>query len=122
MGRRIYENLKKAMVFILAVHIPIVGMSLNPRVLKWPLALLPVHILFLELIIDPACTIIFEMERGAEGLMSSTGRTTWMNPYLAGIVILAVSFRGWACWRLYLPCMPSALAAAWEKMRPAWWF
>ena len=62
MGRRIYDNLKKAMSFIFAVHIPIAGMSLVPVLFKWPLALLPVHIVFLELIIDPACSVVFEME------------------------------------------------------------
>jgi Ca2+-transporting ATPase len=61
-GRRIYDNLKKAMTFIFSVHIPIAGMSLIPVLFKWPLALLPVHILFLELIIDPACSVVFEME------------------------------------------------------------
>jgi Ca2+-transporting ATPase len=69
MGRRIFENLKKAMAFIYAVHIPIAGMSLIPVLLGWPLALLPVHILFLELIIDPACTFVFEMEADEPDIM-----------------------------------------------------
>ena len=64
MGRRIFDNLKKAMTFIFSVHLPIAGMSLIPVLLNWPLALLPVHILFLELIIDPACTVVFEGEAG----------------------------------------------------------
>jgi P-type Ca2+ transporter type 2C len=62
MGRRIFDNLKKAMAYILAVHIPIAGMSLIPVLLKWPLVLLPVHIAFLHLIIDPACSVVFEAE------------------------------------------------------------
>ena len=61
-GRRIFDNLKKAMTFIFSVHIPIAGMSLAPVFFGWPLALMPVHILFLELIIDPACSVVFEME------------------------------------------------------------
>ncbi len=69
MGRRIFDNLKKAMAFIFSVHIPIAGMSLLPVLLKWPLALMPVHILFLELIIDPACTVIFEMEGDEKDVM-----------------------------------------------------
>jgi Ca2+-transporting ATPase len=69
MGRRIYENLKKAMSFIFAVHIPIAGMSLVPVLFKWPLALLPVHIVFLELIIDPACSVVFEMETEETDIM-----------------------------------------------------
>jgi len=69
MGRRIYDNLKKAMGFIFSVHIPIAGMSLLPVLLNWPLALLPVHVLFLELIIDPACTVVFEMESDEADIM-----------------------------------------------------
>ncbi len=63
MGRRIFDNLKKAMAYILAIHIPIAGMSLLPVLFNWPLVLLPVHIVFLELIIDPACSIVFEAEK-----------------------------------------------------------
>jgi P-type Ca2+ transporter type 2C len=62
LGRRIFDNLKKAMAYIFAVHVPIAGMSLLPVLMRWPLALLPVHIVFLELIIDPACSIVFEAE------------------------------------------------------------
>jgi Ca2+-transporting ATPase len=68
-GRRIFDNLKKAVTFIFSVHLPIAGMSLIPVLLKWPLALLPVHILFLELIIDPACSVVFEMEDEEKGIM-----------------------------------------------------
>jgi Ca2+-transporting ATPase len=63
MGRRIFDNLKKAMSYILAIHLPIAGISLLPVLLNWPLVLLPVHIVFLELIIDPACSIVFEAEK-----------------------------------------------------------
>jgi Ca2+-transporting ATPase len=62
MGRRIFDNIKKAMAYIFAIHVPIAGMSLIPVLFKWPLVLLPVHIVFLELIIDPACSVVFEME------------------------------------------------------------
>lgn len=61
-GRRIFDNLTKAVAFVIAVHIPIIGMSLLPVIFSWPLLLLPVHILFLQLIIDPACSLVFEME------------------------------------------------------------
>ena len=54
MGRRIFDNIRKAMAFVLAVHIPIAGLTLISVLLGWPLILLPVHIVFLELIIDPA--------------------------------------------------------------------
>jgi Ca2+-transporting ATPase len=74
MGRRIYDNLKKAMTFIFSVHIPIAGMSLLPVMLGWPLVLLPVHIVFLELIIDPACSVVFEMEDEEEDVMKRPPR------------------------------------------------
>jgi len=63
LGRRIYDNIKKAIVFTLAVHVPIAGLSIVPILLPaWPLLLLPVHIAFLELIIDPSCSLVFEAE------------------------------------------------------------
>lgn len=62
-GRGVFDNLRKAMSYIIAVHVPIFGMSLIPVfVADWPLVLLPVQIAFLELIIDPACSIVFESE------------------------------------------------------------
>jgi Ca2+-transporting ATPase len=66
LGRRIYDNIRKAVGFIVAVHVPIAGLSMIPVFVPgWPLLLLPVHIVFLELIIDPACSLVFEAE-GAE--------------------------------------------------------
>jgi Ca2+-transporting ATPase len=63
LGRRIFDNIRKAVVFILAVHVPIAGLSMIPVFFSgWPLLLLPVHIVFLELIIDPSCSLIFEAE------------------------------------------------------------
>jgi Ca2+-transporting ATPase len=62
LGRRIFDNLRKAASFLLAVHVPIAGLSVLPVLVGWPLILLPVHIVFLELIIDPACSIAFESE------------------------------------------------------------
>lgn len=75
MGRRIYDNLKKAMMYILAVHIPIAGLSLIPVLMKWPLILFPVHIVFLELIIDPACTLIFEADKDDSSVMKRNPRS-----------------------------------------------
>ncbi len=62
MGRRIFDNLRKAMSYVLAIHVPIAGMALLPVLFGWPLVLMPVHIVFLELIIDPASSIVFEAE------------------------------------------------------------
>jgi Ca2+-transporting ATPase len=63
LGRRIFDNLKKAMAYIISVHIPIAGIALIPVLCGWPVILYPVHILFLELIIDPACSVVFEQEK-----------------------------------------------------------
>jgi Ca2+-transporting ATPase len=73
-GRRIFDNLQKAMTFIFSVHLPIAGMSLIPVFLGMPLALMPVHILFLELIIDPACSVVFEMEDEEKNIMERPPR------------------------------------------------
>lgn len=75
-GRRIYDNLKKAMAYILAVHVPIAGMSLIPVILKTPLVLLPMHIVFLELVIDPACSLVFEAEKEEADVMKRPPRTS----------------------------------------------
>lgn len=69
LGRRVADNLRKAMAFVVAVHVPIVGMSLLPVLLGWPLMLTPVHIVLLELIIDPACSIVFEAEGEEDDVM-----------------------------------------------------
>ncbi len=61
-GRRVFANLRKAIVFVVAVHVPIVGLSIVPVLFGWPMLLMPVHILFLQLIIDPACSVVFEAE------------------------------------------------------------
>lgn len=68
-GRRIFDNLRKALGFIVAVHVPIAGVALVPLLLGMPLLLLPVHVVLLELVIDPACSIVFEAEPAEPGLM-----------------------------------------------------
>ncbi|MFY9810452.1 cation-translocating P-type ATPase [Aquabacterium sp.] len=62
LGRRIDDNLRKGMAFVLAVHVPIAGLSLLPLLFGLPLLFMPVHIAFLELIIDPVCSVVFEAE------------------------------------------------------------
>ncbi|HEY9832092.1 MAG TPA: cation-translocating P-type ATPase [Stenomitos sp.] len=74
LGRRIFDNLKKAMAYTLAVHVPIAGMSLIPVLFKWPLVLLPIHIAFLHLIIDPACSVVFEAEPEEANVMNRPPR------------------------------------------------
>jgi Ca2+-transporting ATPase len=69
LGRRIYDNLRKAMGFILAVHVPIAGLALLPLVLGMPIVFSPIHIAFLEMVIDPVCTLVFEAETEEDDVM-----------------------------------------------------
>lgn len=62
MGRTIYDNIRRAARYIIAVHIPITGLALLPLLLDAPLILLPLHVVFLEMIVDPACSVVFERE------------------------------------------------------------
>ena len=99
LGRRIADNLRKAMAYILAVHVPIVGLALVPVLLQWPLILTPVHIVFLELIIDPACSIVFEAEDAEPDSMTRAPRdpnaplfdrrTLWLS-LLQGMSVLLI--------------------------------
>jgi Ca2+-transporting ATPase len=73
-GRLIYDNIRKAMAYVFALHVPIIGISLVPALLGWPLVLLPVHFLFLELVIDPACSVAFEAEPPESDLMKRPPR------------------------------------------------
>ena len=75
LGRRIFDNLRKAITFVVAIHVPIIGLSLIPVALGWPLVLMPVHILFLQLIIDPACSIVFEAEPEEANIMARPPRS-----------------------------------------------
>ena len=71
MGRRIFDNLQKAFGYTFAIHVPIAGLSLIPILLgNFPMILWPVHIVFLELIIDPACSIVFEAEKEELNIMN----------------------------------------------------
>jgi Ca2+-transporting ATPase len=69
LGRRIYENLRNAFGYIVAVHLPIAGVSLAAPLLGWGALLAPAHVVFLELVIDPACSIVFEMEPASDDVM-----------------------------------------------------
>ncbi|HEX7953765.1 MAG TPA: cation-translocating P-type ATPase [Burkholderiales bacterium] len=62
LGRRIYDNIRHAMAYLIAVHVPTAGMAVLPLLFGWPLVFAPVHIVFLEFVIDPACSIAFEAE------------------------------------------------------------
>lgn len=91
LGRRIYDNLKRAMGYVIAVHMPIAGLSLFLPFFHLPIVLLPAHIAFLELIIDPACSTVFEAEPEEEDIMSRPPRSLKQkifDPRLLGISAL----------------------------------
>lgn len=74
-GRKIFDNLQKAMSYIIAIHIPIIGLVLLPAFFpSLPILLMPLHIVFLELIIDPVCAIAFESEQEERNIMSQPPR------------------------------------------------
>ncbi len=100
LGRRIYDNLRKAISFILAVHVPIAGLALMPLLFGLPLLFGPVHIAFLEMVIDPVCSLVFEAEQDEEGVMDRPPRRpaeplfsgpTILWSLLQGVLVLAVS-------------------------------
>ena len=74
LGRRIYDNIRKAMAFIFAVHVPIAGLALLPLILGLPILFGPVHIALLEMIIDPVCALVFEAEREEDDIMQRSPR------------------------------------------------
>ncbi len=97
LGRRIYRNIRNAMRYIISVHVPTVGMAFLPLAFGWPLVLFPVHVVFLEFIIDPACAIVFEAEAADERSMRQPPRDpakpmfdvrTVGESLLAGIAVL----------------------------------
>ncbi len=69
LGRRIYDNLTNAVRYVFAVHVPIAGLAVLPVIFNWPILLMPLHIVFFELIVDPACSIAFEAEAEEPGIM-----------------------------------------------------
>jgi P-type Ca2+ transporter type 2C len=86
-GRRIYDNIYIATRFIFAVHVPIIALALGPVLFHWPLLLLPVHIVLFELLIDPACSVIFEAEPEADDIMRRAPRPSSASPFSAENVL-----------------------------------
>jgi len=100
-GRRIYDNLRQAFVFLFSFHLPIIGLAVLPLLFGQPLIFLPIHIIFLELICDPSSVIGFEKEKARHNLMLEKPRSineplvnpgSWGKIFLQGGVILAVAF------------------------------
>jgi Ca2+-transporting ATPase len=95
LGRRIYANLRRAMSYVLAVHVPIAGMALLPLLFGWPLLFSPAHIVFLELIINPTCSIVFEAEHSELGAMRRPPRDS-RAPLFDGATIFTCLIQGGA--------------------------
>ena len=93
-GRRIFDNLRKAMAYIVSVHIPIALLSLVPVLFRWEeLLLFPVHIVFLELIIDPTCSVVFENEPAEKHIMDRKPRNS-KEPLFGAKTLLISSLQG----------------------------
>ena len=89
LGRRIYDNMRKAIQYIVAVHIPIAGLAVLPLVLGLPAMLTPIQIAFLEMVIDPACSIVFESEPAEADIMRR-------RPRDPAAPLLSTRLAGWA--------------------------
>ena len=95
-GRGIFDNLRKAMSYLIAVHIHIVGMAVIPLFFpSWPLVLMPLQISFLELIIDPTCSILFEMEEIDPKVMDQPPRKVGSSMFNRRALLIAL-FQGLA--------------------------
>ena len=91
LGRRIYDNLRKTIEYIIAVHIPIAGLAILPLLLGLPLMLIPIHIAFLEMVINPACSIVFEAEAAEHNVMQRPPRKPKSPLVLRKRVIWAIT-------------------------------
>jgi len=91
LGRRIYDNLRKAMGFIFAVHVPIAGLALLPLISGLPIIFSPIHIAFLEMVIDPVCTLVFESETEEDDIMRRPPRAPDAPLFSTRLILWSVS-------------------------------
>ena len=89
-GRRIDGNVRKAMRFTFAVHVPIIALVLGPTLLKWPTLLMPVHIVLLQLLIDPTCAVVLEAEPEDSNTMERPPRPVSDSPFAMGPLVYSV--------------------------------
>ncbi len=94
LGRRIYDNIRKAMGFIFAVHVPIAGLAVSPLLLDLPLLLGPIQIALLEMIIDPVCALVFEAEREESRIMRRPPRDPAERLFSVRLVLPSVLYGG----------------------------
>ncbi|GGD87975.1 ATPase [Tsuneonella deserti] len=107
LGRRIYDNIRKAAVFIFAVHLPIAGLAIAPLLLGWPIILGPVLIALLEMVIDPVCSLGFEAEpadddvlarppRAQDSPLVTRGMAIWAAAQGSAALALVLALGAWA--------------------------
>jgi len=112
LGRRIYDNIRKAMAFIFAVHVPLAGLALLPLMFGMPILFGPIHIALIEMIIDPVCALVFEAERGEDDIMKRRPR----NPEQP---LFGLRMIGWSVFQgglTFLPLAGMYLIATWYQM------
>jgi Ca2+-transporting ATPase len=90
LGRRIYDNIRHAMSYIIAVHVLIGGMGLLPVLFGWPLLLFPLHVMFLEFVIDPTCSLVFESDAEAGNIMRRPPRSATAKLFSRPVLLQSV--------------------------------
>jgi len=90
LGRRIYANIRNAVSYLLAVHVPTAAMAFIPLAFGWPLAFYPVHIVFFEFVIDPTCSIVFEAEEAQDDIMRQPPRDPRESLFSVNTVALSL--------------------------------
>ena len=115
LGRRIYDNIRKAMAFIFAVHVPIAGLALLPLVLGLPILFGPIHIALLEMVIDPVCALVFEAEREETDIMKRRPRPP-LEPLFSWQMIAWSVFQGGVAFALLATTF---LVATYQEMPAA---
>lgn len=93
LGRRIYDNIRKAMAFIFAVHVPIAGFAIMPLILGMPILFGPIHIALLEMVIDPVCAFVFEAEKEEDDIMTRPPRSPGERLFSGAMIVWSV-FQG----------------------------
>ncbi len=93
MGRRIFDNLRKAMIYIAAIHVPVAGLALLPLLLGLPPLLMPLHVVLVEMVIDPVCSIAFENEP-EEGDIMQRGPRSREEPLMAAPQFMLALLQG----------------------------
>jgi P-type Ca2+ transporter type 2C len=92
-GRKIYSNFKKAIMYIISIHIPIILTASLPLILRWkyPAVFTPIHVIFLELIMGPTCSIFYEREEAEPGIMDKKPRPTLQNIFSGSELWLSIT-------------------------------